>query len=301
MKNKLKISTLSIVCALCTTVTGTAFGASSVRSLGGAGTYNGASSAAAAKSDGGAINSVRAGSMRVNNVAGATSGATRAGSTRAATTPRLSIGKYLSGSSAISGGSSVSGSSKPGAGNSGSDLRERVEELESFVGFSENGETVSEKLGALKLDVDALAADLSQIVGGSTTVDYVDGVLTVVQDEDTFVYDLAADFAGVAEIDALQAAIDSFQDAYYTKEEVDTVLGDYVKKDEIDAVVKTVVDETLVDFQLPDNSVTADKLADGAVTSEKINAGTGNYGEMMMLMSNGDGTSSWVTVTVDAE
>ena len=50
---------------------------------------------------------------------------------------------------------------------------------------------------------------------------------------------------------------------------------------------------------IPDGSVTAAKLADGAVTAEKINTGTDNAGEMMMLMSNGDGTSQWVVITVD--
>ena len=108
MKNELKISTLSIVCVLCTAVAMPAFGVSSVRSLGGTGTYTSASSAAAAKSDkaSSATNSVRGGSMRVNNSASASRNATRSSSTRTATTPRLSIGKYLAGSSAISGGSS---------------------------------------------------------------------------------------------------------------------------------------------------------------------------------------------------
>ena len=140
MKNKIKISTLSIVCVLCASVAMPGFAASSVRALGGAGTYSSASSAAAAKADGtaggGAINSVRAGSMRVNNVAGANTGAARSGSARATTTPRLSIGKYLSGSSAITGGSSISGANKPDAGSgSGNDLRERVAALEEFVDF----------------------------------------------------------------------------------------------------------------------------------------------------------------------
>ena len=52
---------------------------------------------------------------------------------------------------------------------------------------------------------------------------------------------------------------------------------------------------------IEDGSITAVKLADGAVTAEKIDTGTDNAGEMIMLMSNGDGTSTWVSVTVDAE
>lgn len=313
MKNELKISTLSIVCVLCASVVMPSFGASSVRSLGGAGTYTSASGAAAAKaggsSAGDAINSVRAGSMRVNNVAGANAGATRSGSTRSASTPRLSIGKYLSGSSAISGGSSISGAHKPGAGSSGGDLRERVEELESFVGFSENGESVSEQLDAIKLDVDALAADLSQITGGATTVEYADGVLTVVQDGDAVEFVLSDDFAGMTEFDALQAAVDKIQDAYYTKDETDVLLSDYAKKDDVASVVKETVDlvvddavtEAMRNYEIPDNSITEGMIVDGAVTADKINSGVGNSGELMMLKSNGDGTSEWIVVTVDAE
>ena len=301
MRNELKISTLSIVCVLCASVAMPSFGASSVRALGGAGTYTSASGAAAAKSDGGAINSVRAGSMRVNNVAGANTGATRSGSTRAASTPRLSIGKYLSGSSAISGGSSISGANKPGAGNSGKDLRERVEELESFVGFSENGESVSEQLDAIKLDVDALAADLSQITGGSTTVEYADGVLTVVQGEDVMVYDLATDFAGMTEIDALQAALDGLQDKYYTKEETDALLGDYAKKDDVapiveetvNLVVEETVNEALLDYEIPDDSVGVDKLNFGGAAEA-----VGENG-FLMLQNNAEGKMEWVDVLVD--
>lgn len=301
MRNELKISTLSIVCVLCASVAMPSFGASSVRALGGAGTYTSASGAAAAKSDGGAINSVRAGSMRVNNSAGVNTGATRSGSTRAASTPRLSIGKYLSGSSAISGGSSISGAHKPGAGSSDNDLRERVEELESFVGFSENGESVSEQLDAIKLDVDALAADLSQITGGSTTVEYADGVLTVVQGEDVMVYDLATDFAGMAEIDALQAALDGFQDKYYTKEETDALLGDYAKKDDVtpiveetvNLVVEETVNEALLDYEIPDDSVGVDKLNFGGA------AETVGENGFLMLQKNAEGKMEWVDVLVD--
>ena len=295
---------------LCTLGAGAAFGAASVRSLGGAGTYNSVSSAVAAKTDGamsgGAVNTARAGSLRVNNVGDVASGATRASSARASTTPRLSIGKYLSGSSAISGGSSVSGSGahKPGVGGGSTDAD--VKYLEEFVGYTANGDTLPEQLADIKLDVEALAADLSQITGVATTVDYVDGVLMVVQDGQPFVYDLSDDFTTYTEveqkIEALQAAIDEVQDSYYTKSETDAMLEGYAKKDEIDTTVQEVVQETvnnaLVNYELPDNSVTADKLATGAVTADKIDSGTNNHGEMMLLRSNGDGTSSWVAVTV---
>ena len=212
MKKELKISTLSIVCVLCTAMAMPAFGAASVRSLGGVGTYNGASSAASAKSGSGsnAINSVRGGAMRVNS-SGKTAG-TRVSSTRSATTPRLSIGKYLAGSSALGGGSSITqsgGHGKPGSGSGDSgNLQTRIEVLEQFMGYAPNGPTIPEQLKDVELKVEELAADLSAISGVHTTVDYVDGKLTVVQNGVSTEYDLANDFAAKSAIDALQSAID---------------------------------------------------------------------------------------------
>ena len=297
MKNELKISALSIVCVLCASVSLSAGAASSVRSLGGAGTYNGASSAVAAKTgDGssaaGAIDAVRAGSVRVNNVA-AGSGAGRTGVTRTNTAPRLSIGKYLAGSSAVSGGSSVSGShaGKPGqggtsGGTSGDGADVDVKYLEEFVGYDVNGMTLPEQLSDIKLDIEALSSDLSGITGAHTVVDYADGVLTVTLDGESPVsYDLSERFAGVSEVEALQKALDDLQAP-------DGALAVYVNE---------VVEEALVNFEIPDASITAEKLATGSVGAEHINSGVGNAGEMMMLISNGDGTSSWVSVTVDAE
>ena len=212
MKKELKISTLSIVCVLCTAVAMPAFGAASVRSLGGVGTYNGTSSAASAKSGSGssAINSVRGGAMRVNST-GKTAG-TRVSSTRSATTPRLSIGKYLAGSSAL-GGSSITqsgGHNKPGSGSGGDtgNLQTRIEVLEQFMGYTPNGSTIPEQLEDVELKVEELAADLSAISGVHTTVDYADGKLTVVQNGVSTEYDLANDFAAKSAIDALQSAID---------------------------------------------------------------------------------------------
>ncbi|MDW2958247.1 MAG: hypothetical protein R8M37_00320 [Alphaproteobacteria bacterium] len=211
MKKELKISTLSIACVLCTAMAAPAFGAASVRSLGGVGTYNGTSSAASAKSSAGssAINAVRGGAMRVNST-GKTAG-TRVSSTRSATTPRLSIGKYLAGSSAL-GSSSITqsgGNNKPGSGSGDTgDLQTRIEVLEQFTDYTPNGPTIPEQFKGVELKVEELAADLSAISGVHTTVDYADGKLTVVQDGVSAEYDLANDFAAKSAIDALQSAID---------------------------------------------------------------------------------------------
>ena len=145
MKNELKISKLAIICVLCTAVSG-AYAASSVRSLGGTGTYSSASSAAAANtSSSGSTSSVRGGSVRVTPSSGLTGTSTKveAGTTtsgRVATTPRLSIGQYLGGTTSVSGGSSLRPQTPSTGGSSGgidpdvaAGLRQEVDQLQRDV------------------------------------------------------------------------------------------------------------------------------------------------------------------------
>lgn len=144
MKNELKISTLAIVCVLCTALS-SAYGASSVRSLGGTGTYSSASSASAASSSSTAA--ARSGSVRVTPTTGVSgSSATNTSSTnsrRVTTTPRLSIGKYLGGSTSVSTGSSLRPQIPSGGSSSGGDgsmdpevaanLQKAVEDLQDNI------------------------------------------------------------------------------------------------------------------------------------------------------------------------
>ena len=60
-KHTLNISTASILCVLCTVAAGNSFAAGSVRTLGGAGTYNGTTAAATR-----AATAARAGSLRIS-------------------------------------------------------------------------------------------------------------------------------------------------------------------------------------------------------------------------------------------
>ncbi len=132
---------------MCASAVSGAFGAASVRSLGGAGTYSSASSAAGGAPSG-AVSAARAGSMRVS-ASGGTGGsvAPNRGTTttgRVATAPRLSIGKYLGGGTSVSGGSSIK-NQKPGGSTSSSsgggsmdpgvmsDLEGRVDQLEGQI------------------------------------------------------------------------------------------------------------------------------------------------------------------------
>ena len=132
---------------MCASAVSGAFGAASVRSLGGAGTYSSASSAAGGAPSG-AVSAARAGSMRVSASGGmGGSVAPNRGTTttgRVATAPRLSIGKYLGGGTSVSGGSSIK-NQKPGGSTSSSsgggsmdpgvmsDLEGRVDQLEGQV------------------------------------------------------------------------------------------------------------------------------------------------------------------------
>ena len=257
MKTKNNISILSIVSVLCAAVVVPSYAASSVRALGGAGTYNSASSAASAKASG-AENTARAGSLRV----GGTTGGTRSSSTRGSSAPRLSIGKYLGGSSVVSGGSSLrpgqSGSGTGGgvSGNNGK-LQERVEALEQFVGFSENGTQIKDSVADLDLDVKALQTDLSDITGKLTTVEFADGVLTIVQDGKT-VTDV--ELATVAD---LQAAVDSI---------VIPSLDGYAKLTDTDDLAETqdAIDALRAVDKAMDSAIKS--LQGGAITEGVLNA-----------------------------
>lgn len=215
MRTNFRFSIIAILSVLYASVATSSYAASSVRALGGSGTFSSASSAASAKttktsntSSGG----TRAGAMRVGN---ATRTGTRTSSTRgASSTPRLSIGKYLGGSTSVSGGSSTK-PINPGQSGSTSDgtdtkLKEQVEALGQFMGYSETGTPIKDIVADLDIDVKSLQADLSQIKGELITVDYANGILTVAYpDGEKTEFDLANDFATNNTVTALQAAVDS--------------------------------------------------------------------------------------------
>lgn len=132
MKKEIKISLLSLLCGVCAATFSPAFAAPAVRSLGGAGTYSGVSSATAAKANGASstgAKTVRASAVRSTaaNLGSVKSGASDTTSTRVASTPRLSIGKYLGGA-VTAGGSTIS----KGEGTNG-ELAGSVDSLHSAI------------------------------------------------------------------------------------------------------------------------------------------------------------------------
>ena len=191
MKKDLKTSTLAIICVLCTAAVSGAYGAASVRSLGGSGTYTSASSAAASNDSGAA--SVRGGSVRVNPTSGVsgTSATVSAGTTtsgRVATTPRLSIGHYLGGGTSISGGSSLrpqtpgasTGGTSSGGGSMDPDvvagLRQEVDQLRRDV----------DELGSVNDNINDAIDDLSQ-GKQDALVPVVDGYIIIDSNNEIFV------------------------------------------------------------------------------------------------------------------
>lgn len=182
MKYNFRISTLSIICAISAGVSVPVFGAPAVRSLGGAGTYAGTAGAvggvlSAAPSAGraGSVSSGRVGSATATNSTMSGVSSNRVASTRAVASPRLSIGKYLSGATigGATGGGTTGGSTiKPGQSGVDTDgLKDRIDDLE--------------------VKVDDLANDIADLTGQTTTVEYEDGILTIIQDNRTTEYDLS--------------------------------------------------------------------------------------------------------------
>ena len=153
MKTETKISSIALVCALCAVVAAPAMAAAPVRSLGGAGTYSSASSAATSKATGSSATATRAGAIRVMpSTTKATSTTTSAKpvttgtattSTRVAATPRLSIGKYLADKKVIASTNKDEAAENEFVDKDDplwgrlTDLPDRVDDLETGVGVLE--------------------------------------------------------------------------------------------------------------------------------------------------------------------
>jgi len=261
VKKELKISTLTIVCVLCAGMVSGAHAASSVRNLGGSGTYSSAASASSANSGARAATSVRGGSVRVtptSNQSGS-SASISAGSTtsgRVATSPRLSIGHYLGGGTSVSGGSSLrpqnpgSGSSVSGGGSSGGEidtgtlegLREQidvllrdVQDLQGAVDTKQDVLTtgnnfVSIENNEILVDVDELRYELGAgcdfIVEGGNIVRDCNGDKTTI----IAVEDIVGDgYVSLEDMNAAIAdAVADVADTYATKDELTTATADMV-------------------------------------------------------------------------
>lgn len=167
-----RLSNVSMISVLCAAFVAPAFAASSVRSLGGTGTYVGTNSAA--KTTGSSTRTsagtttARVGALRVNPSSTrvtANSASLRTPSARsAATTQRLSLGKYLSGSSAISGGSSV-----------------KVDPEKSGLVSADEFNDVKDKFEDVRVDIEGLKNELQDLTGKEHINVYQDGNSVVIE------------------------------------------------------------------------------------------------------------------------
>lgn len=197
-----KISRLSVVCVLCAAGLSPVFAASSVRNLGGSGTYSSASNAAAARSGSAAINSARAGSVRATTGSTAkavgSTGASAGSARTASNTARLSVGSYLQGGKTIQGGSSIksqnpaSSSSTSNNNNSNTVIQEQVDQIRVTIDALQDADseryTISETDDLLDNKQDILVAgDGIDITDGVISAIVVDGKQVLLQSDGTHI------------------------------------------------------------------------------------------------------------------
>ncbi|MBQ2844790.1 MAG: hypothetical protein IJE79_02120 [Alphaproteobacteria bacterium] len=190
------------IALICTIIPFSLGAAPSVRTLGGAGTFDGSNKAQAAKAN--TTKNIRSSSVRAD-------GATNVG--RIASNSRLSIGKYLGGASTISGSASKPSVTPDLSGVASDDdlkvVRDSVAALENFVGYSEIGDTIAKTVTGLDETVSSLdetVAGLDETVTGldetvtglNETVTSLDEKVSTVSDNVT---NLSAEVTRIDEID----------------------------------------------------------------------------------------------------
>ncbi len=148
-KHTLKISTMSVLCVLCAGLATNAMAAPAVRTLGGAGTYSGASAASASTR----VGPTRAGSLRVTPssarlITSNSGSASGSATSTSGGSQRLSIGKYLGGATTTA--TTSGGSATPGSTTSFKELEQRVDELEGNIGTDTVADSLSGRVAALE-------------------------------------------------------------------------------------------------------------------------------------------------------
>lgn len=230
--------------------------APSVRRLGGVGTFNGSNKAEEAKA-----NATDRNARTMSKHAKGTDKTVQTSLTHASSKSRLAIGKYLGGSSVLSGtvskpsvNSNLSGAT---GGDELRDLQGSVDALENFVGYSETGDTLAETVTNLSdeivrideidkiVDENAsgileLQEKLSEIAGEQIQISYENGVLTLIQpgvEPRSFdlLKDLGAQFANKTDVDNLKSRFEVFSDTFVdtSRNAVQTLHGQYSIKGEI--------------------------------------------------------------------
>lgn len=157
-----------IIAVCCMSVFCVANAAPSVRALGGAGTFDGASNAAGTTSG-----VARAGSIRAVTKSGTAASISKNASTssagRAASNPRLSIGKYLKHGTSVSGGGTIKSDTPSSGGDmtpgAAADINSRIDAVESRV------TDVTTDISDIRSEIDGLR---DTVDGDFATREYVD-------------------------------------------------------------------------------------------------------------------------------
>ena len=264
---KLKISSLAVLCALCATGTD-AFAASSVRTLGGAGTFTGTTAATTGPSA-----ASRSGSLRISpSTSRAITTVTRTNADGTTTpTERLSIGKYLGGATSVSTTSSGSGSSGSGSSASAAEINEINTNISNLYNTTQtieqditNLETTKQNTlvstDYIEIDGNEVSLNLTNLENylltsghlpqGNVKYDSTTGYLQWTANNGNTWTDLlninglAGDYVDETE---LENAIEAELAEYYTKTEVDTAI-----QEAVDAIV--VPEQLQANWTQADNS-----------------------------------------------
>lgn len=186
MRHNVKISLLSIVCVFCATTFSGVQAAPSIRSFGGATTYNSASDATSARTG-----SLRAASIRVNSNTDTDSSSTSTSSDSDDTsvarnssgyyTSRLSVGKYLSGGKNVGGGSSIrsqnpSYSTSNGSTGNNTDLQNQIDVLDTRV---DNIKDTNDNQYS-KTETDTLLDSKQDVLTAGAGIEIANGVISAV-------------------------------------------------------------------------------------------------------------------------
>ena len=137
---KIKTITFLVIALSCFFAPATSDAVMSIRSLGGAGTFNGTDAAKSVAQE----NVARIGAMRIGDTTGG-----RGASARSASTSRLAIGKYLGGTSSVSGSAAVVKPVDPeqsGVTEVSKDIKDLQNRVGKLEGFVEDGKTIAETL-----------------------------------------------------------------------------------------------------------------------------------------------------------
>lgn len=291
------ISIVSILCILCALPVSNALAAGSVRTLGGAGTYNGTTAAATRA---GTVS--RAGSLRISPTKTRTvSSGTRTNSDGTTTpTERLSIGKFLNGATSISTTSASSAAAAAETANEISNINNQISEIYNTIQTIEGDitnieNTKQDSLTAgdyIKIENDEVSLDLTELEeyltnnldlpnkvkieydsatdilkwsedGGATYTDLVD--LSALTGDYVTTTELSETIATLATKSALETLTERVTTAENTITELQTAIGniDIPEQEQADWSESDNTKKSFIKNK-PTNLVTTDDL-DGAI------------------------------------